>query len=197
MFGILTTSLHLGLIVRLWERLFLTGHAWDGPIGGIVKLGPVMSLLQHNRAVAELLDEAVFSLDGGIGDLGDFVALEAVPTLVASRVDEVDDIQRINEVDESITNIAVVCKINTQVHEIILSPAGLIDDAFQHSLVHLVGDVSKHDSSTNVGAFSDFIDVDVVVVRTRWAEVGSIDSCGMLATVVRAVEVTRALETLV
>lgn len=186
--GILTASLHLGLVVWLWKRLLLTSHAWDRSVGGIVELGPIMSLLQHDGAVSELLDETILALDGGIGDLGDLVALEAVPTLVASRVDKVNNIQRINEVDERVTNVAVVCEINTQVHEVILSPAGIVDDVLQHSLVHLVWNVSQHDGSTNVCAFSDLVDVDVVVVGPRRAEMGSIDTRGVLATIMRAVE---------
>lgn len=65
-----------------------------------------MRRLQHYGAVAELLNKTVLALDcferlvcnlsiekawqkrTGIGDLGDLVALEAVPALVAACVDE-------------------------------------------------------------------------------------------------------------
>ena len=69
----------------------------------------------------------------------------------------------IDEVDECVTNtkngpsimfgrvrrlgqysLAVVGKINAQVHEIILAPARLIDNTLQHRLVDLVGDISQH-----------------------------------------------------
>lgn len=121
--SVLTTSLHLGLVVWLRKWLLLASHPWNGAVGGIIKLRPVVSLLQHDRTVAKLLYQTVLALDGGVGDLGDLVALEAVPTLIASRIDKIDDIQRINEVDESVPNIAIIRKINTQVHEVILSPA--------------------------------------------------------------------------
>ena len=66
-----------------------------------------MRRLQHDGAVAELLDETILPLNGldmlgcvpkrrergklaGIGNLGDFVALEAVPTLVASSIHELN-----------------------------------------------------------------------------------------------------------
>lgn len=188
MLGILTASLHLGLVVWLWERLLLTSHVWDRPIGGIIKLGPVVSLLQHDRAVAELLHETVLSLNGGVGDLGHLVALETIPALVASRVNEVDDIQRINKVYERVANIAVVCEINAQIHEVILSPTGLVDNIFQHGLVYFVWDISEHDGSADVGAFSDFVDVDVVVVWPWWAETSPTDPRSILPAIVRTVE---------
>lgn len=64
-----------------------------------------MRRLQHDGAVAELLDETILALDGlymlgcvpkcwelgeltGIGNLGDLVALEAVPTLVTPSIHE-------------------------------------------------------------------------------------------------------------
>lgn len=197
MLGILTAPLHLGLVVWLWEWLLLPGHAWDRSIGGVVELGPVMSLLKHDGAVAELLDETVLSLNSSVGDLGDLVALEAIPALVTSRVDEVNNIQRIDKVDKGVSNIAIIRKINAQVHEVVLSPAGLVDDAFQHSLVYLIWDISEHDGGTNVGAFPNLVDVDMVVMRTWWAEMCSVDTCSILPTVTGALEFTRAPERLV
>lgn len=41
--------------------------------------------------------------------------------------------------------LAIICEINTQVHEIVLAPAGFVDDPFEHGLVDLIGDVSQHD----------------------------------------------------
>jgi hypothetical protein len=42
-------------------------------------------------------------------------------------------------------SLAIVGEIDAQVHEIILAPAGLVNDALQHGLVYLVGDISQHD----------------------------------------------------
>lgn len=41
-------------------------------------------------------------------------------------------------------SLAIVGKVDAKVHEIILSPTGLVNDPFQHGLVHFVGDVPKH-----------------------------------------------------
>lgn len=186
--SILATSLHLGLVVRLGEELFLTGHLWNGSVGGVVELGPVVSVLQHDRAVAELLHKTILALNRGVGDLGNLVALEAVPPLIATRVDKVDDVQGINEVDEGVTNIAVVGEIDPQVHEVVLAPARLIDDALQHGLVHLVWNVSQHDGGTDISTLSDFVDIDMVVVGAWWAEGCSVDTRGILSAIIRPLE---------
>jgi hypothetical protein len=40
--------------------------------------------------------------------------------------------------------LAIIGKIDTEVHEVISAEARLIDDLLQHSLVDLVGDIAKH-----------------------------------------------------
>lgn len=40
--------------------------------------------------------------------------------------------------------LAVICEVYTKVHEVILSPARLVDDPLQHSLVNFVWDIPKH-----------------------------------------------------
>jgi hypothetical protein len=78
-FGILATPLHLGLVIGFRKRLFLPSKLRHWAIGGKEQLGPVMGRLQHDRTVAELLNEAILALDSGIRNLGDLVAFEAVP----------------------------------------------------------------------------------------------------------------------
>ena len=73
------------------------------------------------------------------------------------------EITYIHKIDERITNarigssvtgtsakgelysLAVVGKINAQVHEVVLAPARLVDEALEHGLVDLVGNVPQHD----------------------------------------------------
>ena len=82
MLGVLAASLHLRLIVWNREDLLDTSQLRHRSIRGVVKLsmlasakrstslaewthlGAVMVRLQHHRAVAELLNKAVFALDG-------------------------------------------------------------------------------------------------------------------------------------
>ena len=70
----------------------------------------------------------------------------------------------INEVDERVSDavvisvkssraeqyrwcnsLAIVGKIDAQVHEVVLAPAALVDDALQHGLINLVWNVPQHD----------------------------------------------------
>lgn len=143
-----------------------------------------MRRLQHHRAIPEFLNKTVFTLNGGVRYLGDLVALEAVPTLVASGVDEVNYIQGVDEVDKSIANVAVVGEIDSEIHEIVLAPARLIDYVFQHSLVDLVWNVPEHDCGANISTLSNFVDVDMVVVRSGWAEMSPINTQSVLTTIV-------------
>lgn len=183
MLSILATSLHLGLVVWLREWLFIPGHLGRWAIRRVVQLGSIVRCLQHHRAVAEFLNETVLALNGGIRYLGDLVALEAVPALVASGVDEVDNIQGVDEIDESIANVTVIGEIDSEIHEIVLAPARLINYILQHGLVDLVWDVSKHDSGADVSTLTNLVDVDVVMVGSRWTEVSTIHAQSILTTI--------------
>ena len=41
--------------------------------------------------------------------------------------------------------LAIIREIDSQVHEVVATKARLINDLLQHCLVHLIGDVTKHD----------------------------------------------------
>lgn len=122
MLRVLTASLHLGLIVWHWEDLLDTSQLWHGTIRGVIEFGAVMVCLQHHRAVSKLLNKAVLALDGGVRDLGDFVASEAVPPLVGPFVDEINDVEGVDKIDERVANVAVVGEVDSQVHEVVFAP---------------------------------------------------------------------------
>jgi hypothetical protein len=79
MLSILAAALHLGLVVGLRERLLLASEIRPGSVRGVVELrllvrvqygatggahlGPVVRRLQHDGAVAELLNKAILALD--------------------------------------------------------------------------------------------------------------------------------------
>lgn len=42
-------------------------------------------------------------------------------------------------------SLAVVGKVNPQVHEVVLSPTRFIDNPFEHRLVNLIRNIPKHD----------------------------------------------------
>lgn len=55
------------------------------------------------------------------------------------------DMSRTKPVEHN--SLAVVGKVDAEVHEVILAPARLVHYSLEHSLVDLVGDVSQHDLS--------------------------------------------------
>lgn len=96
-------------------------------------------MLEHDRAVAEFLNKTIFPLNGSIRHFGNFVAIETIPALTSFSLDEVDDVVRVFEVDEGIAHIAVVCKVDTKVHEVVLPMASLVDNCLQHGLEEVSG----------------------------------------------------------
>ena len=121
-------------------------------------------MLQHHRAVAELLHQAVFSLDGSIGHLSDLVTIEPIPAEPGARLDEVDDVVRVLEVDEGVSDVAIVGKVDAKVHEVVLPSTGLVHNLLQHLLVDLVWDVAKHDRSSDIESMTDALHIDDVVM---------------------------------
>lgn len=61
--------------------------------------------LLHDRRVAELLDESLTTLDGGIGDLSSLVRAVSNPAATLDVVDEGDHAVDVGEVDEGVTDV--------------------------------------------------------------------------------------------
>ena len=64
--------------------------------------------------------------------------INAYPTLDASTNGSLGS-------EENCHILAVIGKVDTKVHKVIATKARLIDYLFQHCLVNLVGDITKHD----------------------------------------------------
>merc|ERR1711939_159491 len=142
MFSIFDRATHLGVVVRRRELLFLTSIR---DIASDVQLGTEGWMFEHDGRVSKLLDQAVFALNSRIGDLSNLVRVEAIPTFSSPSKDKWDDRRRIDEVDESIADIAVVGEVNAKIHEVISPKAGLIDNLLQHGLINTVWNVAQHD----------------------------------------------------
>ena len=110
-----------------------------------VYLGPITVKFLHDRAVTELLDQAVLALDRGVRDFGHLPGTELIPTLVVDVKHEVDDGFRVLKVDEGIPDVAIILEVNAQIDKVVLAKAGAIYELFQVWEVHLVGNVTKHD----------------------------------------------------
>jgi hypothetical protein len=76
--------------------------------------------------------------------------MKAYPTL--KRETPLVSIAALQKEEDKFTvySLAVIGKVDAQVHEIVFSPAGLVNDPLEHRLVDLIGDVSKHDLRTAV-----------------------------------------------
>lgn len=47
--------------------------------------------------------------------------------------------------------LAVIGKINPQIHEVILAPTGFVNDSLEHGLVDLIRNISEHDLGNQSG----------------------------------------------
>ena len=63
--------------------------------------------------------------------------------------------------------LAIIGKIDAQIHEVVLAPTGLVHDGLEHGLVDLVGDVPEHDLGPPVSIGQRLLfRVVLTVVRT-------------------------------
>lgn len=159
--GVLAGASELRVIVGLRERLLLTDHRVRV---GVEELGTCSLGLKHDRRVSELLDEAVSTLDSSIGNLGALVAAEVVPFLVGTCLDKRNNIQWVDEVDESVSNVAIIAEVDAEVHEIIVTEASLIDVLLQLGLSDLVRNVAEHDGRTDINTTGNILTINVIVV---------------------------------
>lgn len=178
-------TLKLGKIVRTRKCLLGTGsaqlaHHLSVGEGEDQTWATVRSLL-HDRRVAELLDKCLATLDGGVGNLGSLVRVEAGPEPTLDAVDEREHAVGIREVNEGVANVAARLEIDTKVHEVVSAKADVIEDVLKGHLlkwsalvqlamqqatypIELVGDVAKHDSSANVAAIKNALTTNAVVL---------------------------------
>jgi hypothetical protein len=159
-------GLYLAMIVRLWEHHFRSNLFDRNSIdGSIEQLGTEWSPLSLDARVSESLNQALLSLDGCIADLGNLVSVVHVPTHIGKHVVEGQDILRGGKVDESIANVALVVEVNTQVEEVVLSGAALIQHALELERLQLVRNIAQHHSGADVQTMDDsFRNYHVVVV---------------------------------
>lgn len=80
-----------------------------------------------------------------VGDLGHLVRVEQIPLLSGMSLCKGNNVDRHDEVDEGIANIAIVGKVDAKVHEVNLPTRGYEEHLLQHLLVDAIGDVPKHD----------------------------------------------------
>lgn len=103
-----------------------------------------------------------------VGDLSNLFRLEDVPFSTSSHLSEGDNGHGIDEVDECVADVAVVGKVDSKVHEVVLTTRGLVEVVFQACLIDTVGNVSQHESGSNILTRSDLVEIDDVVWASSW-----------------------------
>jgi len=114
--------------------------------------GAAFFIFAHQARVLEMHDQGILSLDSGIGDGTNFFAVELLPFLVVELDVERRNILRGDEVDERISNIALVFEIDGQIKEVICSLVVFINSGKQHFLAVLVGNVLDHQGGSRIFA---------------------------------------------
>jgi len=138
-----------------WERLWLT-HV------GTVAVEDHWSaflILHHQTRILEVPNQGCFALNAGVGDFAHFLAVEFLPFLVVERLIERDDGLAVDKVNERISNVAFVLKVNRQVEEIVASSEGLVHGRKQHLLVVLVRDVANHQRGSLVISIANSVKI--------------------------------------
>ena len=126
-------------------------------------LGSEWLPLGLDARVAEALDQALLALNGRIADLCNLVGVVHIPLLASERIVEGQDIGWSLEVDECITDVALVVEVNAQIEEVILSAGHLVKHALEIERLKLVRDVAQHDGSTNIQVAQDLLRDNLVV----------------------------------
>jgi len=85
------------------------------------------------------------ALDAGVGQLADFLAVEAVPPSTIELLIKLQDEFRMDEVDKGVAHITGIIMVDGQVQEVDVQPMVLVDFLEQHFLGVLVWDVSDHE----------------------------------------------------
>ena len=109
-----------------------------------------LDLSRIGLLLVHVIDEVTLALEPAVGDLANLLRVEGLPRLVVQVLIEGHDEEGVNEVYESVANIASVIQIQGQVEEIISALMVPVDAIKQHILRVLVGNVTDHDRRASI-----------------------------------------------
>jgi len=121
---------------RCWALVHLEDERLD--------LSSIGLLLVH------VIDEVALALEPAVGDLANLLRVEGLPRLVVQVLIEGHNKEGVDEVYESVADIASVIQIQGQVEEIISTLMMPVDAIKQHILRVLVGYVTDHDRRASI-----------------------------------------------
>ena len=127
-----------------------------------------------------------------------------VPPATVNRVVEHQHVSSLNEIDESVSDAALVVEIHTNVHEVVSPMEDGIQDSFDVKVPNLVWDVAHHDRCAVISVANDVgrdnvITADALILRSgregrpRATEVSGVASTASIAHVLR---ISQTLEVL-
>lgn len=90
------------------------------------------------------------TLDSTEGDLANLLWIEVFPWLVVHVLEEGHDVDGVNEVDESVADIAAIVQVERQVEEVIGALVEPVDTLQEHLFRVLVWNVTDHDCRASV-----------------------------------------------
>jgi len=82
-------------------------------------------------------------LNASVCDGAHFATVETLPALAVKLFDKRNDVARVDKVDERVTHVAPILKVNGQVEKVIRALVVHVDFVQQHLLIVLVGDVAN------------------------------------------------------
>jgi hypothetical protein len=90
--------------------------------------------LLHDGRVAELLNQSLTTLDGGVRDLSGLVGTVTNPGATLDVIEQVGHAVDVGEVDEGIADVATGLEVNAKVHEVVGTKALLVEDGLEGQL---------------------------------------------------------------
>ena len=109
-----------------------------------------LDLSRIGLLLVHVIDEVTLALQPAVGDLANLLRVEGLPRLVVQVLIEGNDEEGVDEVYESVADIASVIQIQRQVEEIISALMVPVDTIKQHILRVLVGNVTDHDRRASI-----------------------------------------------
>lgn len=75
-----------------------------------------------SRHVSKVVFQRFLALDTSIGDLANFIAIKLFPLLIIKSFEKVENVYRVDKIDEGIAHVAPVFEINREIEEVVLIP---------------------------------------------------------------------------
>jgi hypothetical protein len=125
------------------------------------------SSFRVRRHIGKVLFESLLSLNLAVCYLTNFVAVETLPALSIELLEELDDENRIYEVDKRVAHVALIPIVNWQIEEVILVLLFAIQGLQEHRLSVLIWNIFDHNGCSLILAGYNFSNIKPELVKFR------------------------------